>query len=267
MTPNPKLLLIPALLSVLVVCIGGTPARAGELSASWFSMTSNDPDVGVSEGNGGNAFVTTVGAGLGPNGLPVLNATGQSILHDFNENGELLWWSTENQNVSVLNNPVYPAVISLPFTDYNMFTNTTILGQNGDDANAFLTAMFVGDFTLSAPGSVSFNACSDDDEFVYLSGGIFGANGTMVVDNGGIHGLSCTSGNVNTSLLSNVPAGSYTLTVFYADRQRVAAAFQLSSELDLTPPGAVVPEPGTAGLLGLGLAGIARKLVGKKRTC
>lgn len=251
-----------AVLSVLFFGLGMGRGQGATLAASYFSMANTDPDVGVGEGNAGNSFVTTVGGGLGPNGLPILNATGQGILHDFNATTkELLWWSTMDSHVSVLNNPVYPLDITLPFVDDNMYTNTTVLGQNGNDASAFLTAKFVGNFALAATSNVSFNVCSDDDEFVYLSGGAFGTNGTMVVDNGGIHAKSCSTGNVNTNLLNNVAAGNYTLTVFYADREQTGAVFELSSTLDLVPPPVTgVPEPATVSLMLVGLASVAWKI-------
>jgi hypothetical protein len=75
------------------------PGSAVSLNAVYFSMALTDPDVSVTnsqgnftndEGNAGESFITTVGGGLGPNGFPILNATGQSILHDFNPTtGEL----------------------------------------------------------------------------------------------------------------------------------------------------------------------------------
>jgi fibro-slime domain-containing protein len=241
-----------AIVAAVAVGFVPNPAHAGSLTASYFSMAENDPDVGNDQGIG--TVSTVVGAGLGPDGLPVVSAFGAANLIDVNGSGELTWWSPAfNTDVSVLNNPVYPASITLPFTDNAMYTNSTVLGVDGDDASAFLTAEFTGNFSVPDASTVNFNVCSDDDEFVYLSGGVFGA-GTNVVDNGGIHGVSCQSGNENTGLLTNVAAGNYTLTVFYADREASGAAFQISSTLDLTPTGA--PEPGTLILLlGAAVAG------------
>lgn len=247
-------MLFRSLVCAAFFSISAFSLHAGTLSGSYFSLAGSDPDVGNNQGIG--SLVTTVGAGLGPDGLPVVNtASGPGAqLHDVNSaTHELEWWApSQDSNVSVLNNPVYPSQISLPFIDNNMYTNTTVLGQNGDDSSSFLTAEFVGQFTLPSSGNISFNVCSDDDEYVYVSGGAFGS-GTLVVDNGGIHGVTCTSGNENVPMLSGVAAGTYTLSVFYADREQSGAAFQLSSSLDLTPPGNT-PEPSSVCLAGLGLA-------------
>jgi len=152
--------------------------------------------------------------------------------------------------ITVLNNPVYPATISLPFFYNNFYTDTTVFGANGDDYQAFMTAMFVGDFTLTTPTSIAIDICSDDDSFVYISGGVFG-HGTLVTDNGGIHPASCTAANTNTALLNNVVPGSYTLSAFYADRMHFGAALRIDSNLSLTAPG--TPEPATILLTVLGL--------------
>jgi uncharacterized repeat protein (TIGR01451 family)/fibro-slime domain-containing protein len=195
------------------------PVQADTLSASWFSMATSDSDHGVNQGTGKLAST------LGPNGFPVLNAAGQSVLHDFDPvTKELTWWNpAKNSNVAVLSNPVYPSTITLPFTDNNMFTNTTVLGANGDNSSAFLTAFFQGQFTLASPENVTFSVCSDDDEFVYL-------DSVLVVDNGGIHSTACAS-----PVIASVTAGTHTLTVFYADRQFTQATFSLSANLNLTP--------------------------------
>jgi fibro-slime domain-containing protein len=213
-------------------------------------MAINDPDYGISEGS--SAFT----GALGPNGFPVLSASGQTVLHDFNSvTGELQWWNPAgDSHLTVLNNAVYGSTITLPYINNNMYTNTTVLGANGDDSNAFLTAMFRGQFTTATAGTVTFNVCSDDDELVYL-------DGILVVNNPGIHATSCVAPS-----LTNIAAGTHELDVFYADRQHTGAAFQLTGSLNLEPvtPPSPVPEPATISLLGAGLLGAARKIIRKR---
>jgi hypothetical protein len=249
---------------VMVFGMVERPAQADSLSASYFSMSESDPD--VANGWGLGTVSAVVGAGLGVDGLPVASAYGIAHLHDVDPTtDEIEWWSpTLNPFVSVLNNPVYPSTILLPFTDDNMYTNTTVLGANGDDASAFLTAAFTGTFTLTADSAVTIpTVCSDDDEFVYLSGGVFG-NGTNVLDNGGIHGLSCNDVNNNASLLTDVAPGMYTLSVFYDDREQTNAAFSIGLDtLSLTP--VATPEPGTIALLAAGLGIMGLPLCRRKR--
>lgn len=249
--------LVAVAVAVLAFGVAQKPAQAGSLAASWYAMAENDPDVGNNCGIGTVSAV--VGAGLGPDGLPVASSYGATCLHDVDPTtGEIEWYSQAlDPNVTVLSNPVYPSSIPLPFSDGNAYTNSTVLGANGDDANSFLTAEFTGTFTLLTDSAITIpTVCSDDDEFVYLSGGVFG-NGTNVLDNGGIHGVSCNNVNNNASLLTDVAPGTYTLTVFYDDREQSGAAFDIGLDtLGLTPVSGT-PEPGTIALFGAGLAGLS----------
>jgi len=60
-----------------------------------------------------------------------------------------------------------------------------------------------------------------------------------------------------------VAAGNYTISIFYADRERVAATFSLTSALNIVPLTGT-PEPGTTLLVcgGLSLLALIRRARG-----
>lgn len=150
---------------------------------------------------------------------------------------EITWWSPALNNAVIATGT---GTISLPYASNMYPPNST--GPN--DAGAFETAKFSGTFNLSSPTSVEFQLGSDDDSFIYV-------DNVLIGQNPGIHPVS----NVDFSS-AVLPAGTNTITVFFADRQQSGAYLSLN----LLTSGIVitaVPEPSTYALMltGLGLIG------------
>jgi hypothetical protein len=211
---------------------GPTPVTA-TLSATYFEVPDgSDPDFNTSS-------TPNVAAGslLGPNGFPVV--TSPFGINDVGTDDQITWWSpTLNSNVTETGT----GTISLPYAS-NMFApNST--GNN--DESFFETAYFKGNFTLSTPGTVTFQLGSDDDSFIYV-------DGVLIGQNPGVHGVT------NVSFTSGVlPAGPNSIEVFYDDRQNTGAFLSLSLETSgvvITPPSGV-PEPSTWAMMLVGFAGL-----------
>jgi PEP-CTERM motif len=213
---------------------GPTPVTA-TLSATYFEVPDgSDPDF-----NTNSTPNVALGSALGSDGLPV--ATSPFGVNDIGPGNQITWWSpTLNSNVTETGT----GTINLPYSS-NMFApNST--GTN--DESFFETAFFKGNFTLSAPGTVTFSLGSDDDSFIYV-------DGVLIGQNPGVHSVT------NVSFTSGeLPAGPNSIEVFYDDRQNVAASLSLSLETTgvIITPG--TPEPSTwvmmlVGFAGLGFAG------------
>jgi hypothetical protein len=141
---------------------GPTPVTA-TLSATYFEVPDgSDPDF-----NTNSTPNVALGSALGSDGLPV--ATSPFGVNDIGPGNQITWWSpTLNSNVTETGT----GTINLPYSS-NMFApNST--GTN--DATFFETAFFKGNFTLSAPRTVTFSLGSDDDSFIYVDGVLIGQN-------------------------------------------------------------------------------------------
>ncbi len=229
---------LAALLSLGAVKAANASPVNGTLTATYWTVSYNDPDFGTQCCGTFYNFVTSK---LGPDGLPVYNtASGDPYtIHDINKNGEITWWDpSEDPNVAFWKT----STITIPFASTSMY------GPSGNDYNSFLVAKFTGTFTLPSASTVTFTLGSDDDSFFYV-------DGNLVDSLGGVHGD--TAAPTNTGTLS---AGTHTITLFYDDRYPTNAAlnFSLNSTGITVNPGgsSTTPEPGTLTLLGTGLFGL-----------
>jgi fibro-slime domain-containing protein len=209
---------------------GIASADTGSMTVNYFTLSGSDPDTGGTQCCDVDTGMVT--NSLGPDGLPVYSGTSIKPITDLNSSNEITWWSPSfNSNVTSNGS----GTITLPFSNGSFYPP---IGGGANDANGFLTAELTGTFTLTAANTVNFAVTSDDDAFIYVNGMLVGANG-------GVHSAN------STSYADSLGPGTYTLNVFYADRDQVGAV------LDFGVTGATVnavPEPSTWALMIAGMA-------------
>jgi fibro-slime domain-containing protein len=209
---------------------GIASADNGSMTINYFTLSGSDPDTGGNQCCSVDSGMVT--NSLGPDGLPVYSGTSIKPITDLNGSNEITWWSPAfNPNVTATGS----GTIALPINNGGFFAPN---GGGSNDANAFQTAELSGTFTLGAPNTVTFNVTSDDDAFIYV-------NGTLVGANGGVHPANFAS------YADSLGPGTYTLNVFYADRDQVGAVLDFGvTGANVNP----VPEPSTWALMIAGMA-------------
>jgi len=231
-----KKLLLGAASAVLALAAMGTAANAAPtFGVTYFEVPSNfGGDFGICcSSPPATGVVITLGAALGPNGLPVAE-TGSTAVDVDATTHEVDWWAVGNGITSTGS-----GTLPLPLPLQNMFAPNSTGSNNG---SFFETAILHGVFTGSgAPAQLTVQ--SDDDAYVYLDGLYIGGNP-------GVHGTQTAVLNLGSL------TGNHTLDVFYADRAQVDANLGVTGiNLDTLRPG--VPEPVTWSLMimGFGAAG------------
>ncbi len=233
---------------LLLVCAGTAllvaSASASTMTGTYYVLSPDNPD--VQHGIDGGTVTGLIESTLGPNGLPVASAYGQTyagpsgpITDIDSTTHELLWWSvsafTTLQTVQVdtlpLNKQIFPDGVS-----------------NGPDG--YSAVHWNGIFYLPSATDVTFNLSSDDDGFIFV-------DGNLQVDNGGIHSLASVP-----SQTVMVGAGTHTLDLFFADRHTVESRVQFSTNVDVSG----TPEPASLALGGVGLLLIAAGSLRRKIT-
>jgi fibro-slime domain-containing protein len=214
--------------------VSSIPASADQLTAQWFTVT---PAAGTDFPGSPNGYVVVgneVQNTLGPNGLPMYNSGygGPTLLGVNPTTQELTWW-TPSANVTFTGT----TTVTLPFSS-NMFTPN---GTGTNDTNSFQTAILSGKLIVPQNETVSFKLGGDDDTFLAI-------NNLVIGQLGGIHGIG-TDATFSTTL----DAGTYDLSIFYADRYPIDAQLDFS----VVTPGvsietAAVPGP----IAGAGLPGL-----------
>ena len=227
--------LILAILGAGWLC---TLARADGLTGYYTAVAAGDPDFY----GGVNALsVSIMGTGnvqsqLGPNGLPVLSATGVSLFGSSSDMSatthELLWWSpgldpyVSKDTVQIDSNPMsfgYP--------------NPWYVTGQSSDTSYYRSVHWQGTFNMASAGQISLNMGVDDDAWLFI-------DGTLAMED---HYGYSASANPTMS------AGTHSIDIFYDDRFPVNDSFQFTSSVALSP----VPEPGAITLFAVGAVGLA----------
>ncbi len=213
---------------------------AGTVSATYYTLTSNNPDVE----NGTGTTSGLIASMLGPDGLPVELTPG--TFHDVNSSNELLWWTPNDGPGSVPwvtagTTYPYPGVVTLPFNITSDYFPNGPAGSDGGSVG-FISTELKATFNAPSGGTVTFNLGSDDNSWIFL-------NGKLVADNGGIHGFTSISFPVTEGLIDGVNS----VVVFQADRQTTQSGLSFDADVTLN----AIPEPPTWAMMGLGFAGLA----------
>jgi hypothetical protein len=259
---------IKMLLIAIAVFTPISLAHADNLNIIYYTISSSDPD--ANHLSCCNVIPNEVQAGLGPNGLPLLNTAlyGPGSPNPFvyvpgypNPNGgpnptsfNVNVVSTANPEITYWDPALNPyvtqtgsGVVSLPVNFGSNFFPPNGTGSADGGDNGFQAAYLSGTLNAGTTETLTFNVGSDDMAFVYL-------DGQNVCDDGGVHGsagVPCTT--------PTILAGSHNLQIFFVDMNTVQSGltFSVQTEGVSVSSDTSVPEPSSILLFASGFLALA----------
>jgi hypothetical protein len=221
-------------------------ANAATLNAQYFQISENSQmggDFGICCSSPPATLpVVSIGAGLGPNKMPVTELTSGSgaVVDQDPTTHEILWWTPSAATGITASTP------ATGLFQLNQLNNMYAPASTGtNNTNFFETAILTG--TLTGTGkAASISLIADDDALVYVDGAYVG-------------GLAGVHGNESTTIDLGALTGQHSLEIFYADRAQVGA------DLEVGVAGAAVPEPVTWAFMLFGFGGIGAAMRQRRR--
>jgi fibro-slime domain-containing protein len=189
-----------------------------------------------------------VSATIAPGGVPSLTPLGETLIGNTGAGAFDNWYSrpTELMALSLTLDETFAGSGIYSYSSNAFYPiDGQLFSNEGDSHNYAFTYAIHARFAYVPGTGQTFAFTGDDDVWVYF-------DGQLGVDLGGTHSSSSASVNLDSLFGPTKPAGTYAFDFFFAERHTTESNLAIQTSLLLMPP---VPEPASAALMVLGLAG------------